>query len=183
MDFLKFSLNVWMDRMTESEPMLSTACCAGHGPYGPIGKFWVIGIIYNWKFNVPIKAGHSPSHSTDFNWLQLLPPTGVRSFIYRAPERLEPRLSLLVPGVQHSNNWATGRAHSHYCILPNWTQAPAQCINPKMTHKNQSNKWCINYYSVFIDWHVTFKVLIFLLTTSITTWFSCWCKEFKWWNT
>ena len=27
------------------------------------------------KFNVPFKAGHGLSHSTDFNWLRLLPPT------------------------------------------------------------------------------------------------------------
>ena len=27
------------------------------------------------KFNVPFKAGHNLSHSTDFNWLWLLPPT------------------------------------------------------------------------------------------------------------
>ena len=65
-----------MDGMTESEPTLSSACCEGPGPYRPIGKFRVIGRIWNRKFNVPIKAGHGPSHSTDFNWPRLLPPTG-----------------------------------------------------------------------------------------------------------
>ena len=41
----KFSSNVWMDGMTESEPTLSSACFAGPGPYRPIGKFRVIGRI------------------------------------------------------------------------------------------------------------------------------------------
>ena len=65
-----------MDGMTESEPTLSSACCAGPARNRPIGQFWVIGRILNRKFNVPIKAGHGPSHSTDFNWPRLLPPTG-----------------------------------------------------------------------------------------------------------
>ena len=34
-----------MDGMTESEPTLSSASCAGPGPYRPIGKFRVIGKI------------------------------------------------------------------------------------------------------------------------------------------
>ena len=34
-----------MDGMTESEPTLSSACCAGPGPYRLIGKFRVIGRI------------------------------------------------------------------------------------------------------------------------------------------
>ena len=44
-----------MDGMTESVPTLSSACCAGPGPYRPIGKFRVIGRILNRKFNVPSK--------------------------------------------------------------------------------------------------------------------------------
>ena len=55
-----------MDGLTESEPTLSSACCAGPGPYHPIGQFRVIGRIWNPKFNVSIKAGHGPTHSTDF---------------------------------------------------------------------------------------------------------------------
>ena len=60
------------------EPTLSIVCCAGPDPYRPIRQFQfrVIGIIYNGKFNMLIKAGHSPSHSTDFSRLRLLPPTG-----------------------------------------------------------------------------------------------------------
>ena len=48
-----------MDGMTESEPTLSNACCAGPGPYRPIGQFRIIGRIQNRKFNVTIKAGFS----------------------------------------------------------------------------------------------------------------------------
>ena len=39
----KFSSNVWMKGMTESEPTLSSACCSGPGPYRPIGQLRVIG--------------------------------------------------------------------------------------------------------------------------------------------
>ena len=39
---VKVKVNVWMDRMTESEPMLSSACCTGPGPYRPIRHFQVI---------------------------------------------------------------------------------------------------------------------------------------------
>ena len=57
--------------MTESEPTLSSKhysdCCAGPGSYCPIGQLWVIGRFLNRKFNVSIKAGHGPSHSSDFN--------------------------------------------------------------------------------------------------------------------
>ena len=56
-----------MGGMTEPEPTLSSACCAGPGPYCPIGQFRVTGRLWNRKFNVPIKTGHGPSHSTDFN--------------------------------------------------------------------------------------------------------------------
>ena len=65
-----------MDGMIQAEPTLSSACCTGTGPYRSIVQFRVIGRIYNRKFNVPIKAGHDPSHSTDINWPRLLPPTG-----------------------------------------------------------------------------------------------------------
>ena len=65
-----------MGGITESEPTLSSVCCSGPGPYRPIGQFQVIVRIYNRKFNVPIKARHGPSYSTDFNWPRLLPPTG-----------------------------------------------------------------------------------------------------------
>ena len=104
--------------MTESEaPMLSSACCTGPGPYHLIGTFKVIRKIYH-QINLPIKAGHSPSH----NWLPLAAaaPTNqtilVRSFIYLVSERLKPRLSQ--PGSdfsgQHSANWAMGWTHNSY---------------------------------------------------------------------
>ena len=57
-----------MDGMTESEPLLSSACCAAPDPYHLIRQCRVIGTIQNRKFNVPIKAGHGASHSTDFNF-------------------------------------------------------------------------------------------------------------------
>ena len=86
-----------MDGMTESEPTLSSTCCTGPGPYRPIGQCRVIGRIWNRKFNVSIKAGHGPSHSTDFNWPRLLPPTG--------PSQSETpyieRRSVLNPGSHH----------------------------------------------------------------------------------
>ena len=92
-----------MDGMTESEPTLSSACCGG---YRPIGHFRVIGRIWKRKFNVPISKPDAARPA--LNWLQLAAaaPTNraipVKSFIYRAPERLEPGLS--PPGVQRSTN-------------------------------------------------------------------------------
>ena len=71
-----------MDGMAESEPTQSSACCAGPGSYRPIGQFRV-----HRKFNVPIKAGHGPSHSTDINWSRLLPPTGPSQSRVRYIER------------------------------------------------------------------------------------------------
>ena len=64
-----------MDEMTESEPTLNSACCAGSSPYRPIGQFRVIWRICNRKFNVPIKAGQGPSNSTEFIQLAAAFPT------------------------------------------------------------------------------------------------------------
>ena len=64
-----------MDGMTESEPTLSSACCASPGPYRPIKHSGLLG-----EFRIESKAGHStgsPTHdSTDINWPRLLPSTG-----------------------------------------------------------------------------------------------------------
>ena len=65
--------------------------------------------------NLESKVSHalqSWTRPVPLNWLQLaaVGVIPVRSFIYRAPECLEPGLSL--PGVQRSTNWATGRAKS-----------------------------------------------------------------------
>ena len=39
---------------TTSESTLSSACCAGPGPYCPMGEFLVFGRIENKKLNVPL---------------------------------------------------------------------------------------------------------------------------------
>ena len=49
------------------------------------------------SFNVPIKAGHGTSHSTDFNWPRLLPPTG-------------PSQS----GVSYIERWSVSNPGSHH---------------------------------------------------------------------
>ena len=57
-----------MDGLTKPEPPLSRACCVSPDLYRPIGKFQVVGRIWKPEFNVPIIAGHGPSHpltSTD----------------------------------------------------------------------------------------------------------------------
>ena len=57
-----------MDGLMESDPPLSRACCVSPDLYCPIGKFQVVGRIWKPEFNVPIIAGHGPSHpltSTD----------------------------------------------------------------------------------------------------------------------
>ena len=81
--------------------------CLLRRPWALLSNLEVSGIgrVYNRKFSVLIKAGHGPSHSTDFNWPRLLPPTrpsqsGV-SYIERW-SMIEPGLSL--PGVQRSTN-------------------------------------------------------------------------------
>ena len=94
-----------MDGMTEPEPTLSSACCAGPGPYRLSGNPWLLGEFRIESLTCPSKpdtarptqltstgrgCSHQPGHpSQEF-------------FIYRAPERLEPGLSL--PGVQRSTN-------------------------------------------------------------------------------
>ena len=94
----------------ESEPTLSSACCAGPGPYRPIGKSGLLG-----EFRIEsLTCASKPdtARPTQLTSTGAVAPTNraipVRSFIYRAPGRLEPELSL--PWVQRSTNWATGRA-------------------------------------------------------------------------
>ena len=42
--YFEFNLNVKMGRLAESEPTLSSACCAGPNPYCPIGLCEVVEI-------------------------------------------------------------------------------------------------------------------------------------------
>ena len=51
-----------MDGMAESEPTLSSACCAGPVPYRPIGQFWVIGRIE--LTSTGQGCSHQPGHTS-----------------------------------------------------------------------------------------------------------------------
>ena len=90
-----------MDRLTEPEPTLSRACCAGPDSYRPMGQFRVSGEFRSQSFSMPIKAGHGQSHSTDFNWLWLLPPTAVQP---RQESSCIKRRSDLNPGSHHQES-------------------------------------------------------------------------------
>ena len=74
-----------------------------------IRQFRVTGIIQNPKFNVSIKTGYGPTHSTDFTWPQLLPPTGPSRSEVAYVERRSVSNPGSPPGVQSATNRATGR--------------------------------------------------------------------------
>ena len=150
--FNTFSLNGSMDRMTESEPMLnsacwlSSACCPGPDPYRPIIQCQDIGRIWNQKLKCPskpgtayptqlISTGRRRSHHIYYMISMLNAPTNqnipVRSFIYWALECLEPGLP--PQGVQRSNNWATRQAQLSYSITYFYKQN--KNMNIKFTYK------------------------------------------------
>ena len=94
-----------MDGLTEPEPTLSRACCVDPDPYRPIAQFQVTGEFRCQSLTCPSKPDTAcPTQLTSTgcgcsHQPQTIP---VRSLKYRAPERLEPGLSL--PGVQRSTN-------------------------------------------------------------------------------
>ena len=106
-----------MDGLTKPEPPLSRACCVSPDLYRPIGKFQVVGRIWKPEFNVPIIAGHGPSHpltSTDQGCCHQPQAIPVRGLVSSAEATRTRALTTgaaptYVPGVRRSTNWATGR--------------------------------------------------------------------------
>ena len=82
---------------------------------------------------MPIKAGHGPSHSTDFNWPRLLPPTGPSQSGVSYIERR----SVSNPGSHYRESSAlpaTGR--SHFMTLFTASVKPIVTCIKRIANKN-----------------------------------------------